>query len=111
MSDQLAGNQWVAILMPCLVGPSQQVEDALAPEEMTDYLKVPGTIFQTLNLRPEVYCQWLGEVAFGPDCNPSLIAHKIRMAGLRWLCPAVQMCGCLGGGVHPGRTLHFLSTV
>lgn len=70
--------QWAAILIPCLVGPSQQAVDHLAPAEVTDYTKVRDAILQTLNLTPEAHGRRLQEVVFGPDFHPTLTAQKIQ---------------------------------
>lgn len=58
---------WVAILIPCLIGPSQQAVDILPLQDFRDYKKVRAAVLQTLNLNPKAYCRWLRETEFGPD--------------------------------------------
>lgn len=77
--------QWVAILMPCLVGPAQQAVKTLAAEEVLDYGKVKEAIFQTLNLSPEAFWRRLTAVVFSPGYHPRLTVQTIWAGGLWWL--------------------------
>lgn len=46
--------QWTTVLIPCSVGPAQNVVDNLPAEDLTKYARVHTAILQTLNLSSEV---------------------------------------------------------
>lgn len=48
-------SQWVAILIPGLVGPAKHPVDTLFLMDVTGYAKVHEVILYTLNLNPEAY--------------------------------------------------------
>lgn len=54
--------QWAAILIPCLVGPAQQVVDTIPPKDVMDYGKMRDAILQMFNLSPKAYHRHLHEV-------------------------------------------------
>lgn len=47
--------QWVAVLIPCLVGTAQQAIDTLPTGDVADYWKAQDVSRQTLNLSAEAY--------------------------------------------------------
>lgn len=53
-----APEQWVAVLIPCLIGPVQQVVDMLLSADLNDYAQVRAVILQTLNLSPDASVQY-----------------------------------------------------
>lgn len=81
------------VLISCLVGLAQNTVDTFAPKEVTDYGRVRDAVLKNLNLSPEAYRRRLQEVSFGTYYHPKLVAQNITVAGLSWLCPAVQTAG------------------
>lgn len=78
---------WVAILIPCLIGPAKQAVDSLAIGDITDNDKVKSAILKMLNLIPEAYHRRLHNIKFRPGYQLQAIGQQIRVVGRRCLYP------------------------
>lgn len=74
----LSEMQWMAVLIPCLVGSAAQAMNMLPAGEVMDYKTVWAAILNTLNLSPEAYWRWLRDLEFGLDYHPQFIGHRIQ---------------------------------
>lgn len=76
-------HQWLAELIPCLVGSAQKAVNTLSARDIVDYQKVLVAILQMLSLSPETYQMHLREIEFGSDYQPRLMADHLREACMR----------------------------
>lgn len=82
-------DQWMAVLILCLIGLAQQAIDTLPPGDLADYEKVQPAILQTLNRSPKAYLRCLRQREFRPDYHPHLTVQKsggLACSGCIWKC-------------------------
>lgn len=75
-------SSWFAVLIPCLIGPTQQAVDTVPLADLNDYDKVQAAIIKMLSMSPEAYRRRLRKIDFGPEYQPRAIGQQFRAVGL-----------------------------